>query len=167
MLHLIAETNPPSTTKQFMSGQVTSTLNVSRSNSRCPMATGCVCLPGSFCICVVHSRHKTAISSNCQLNQRHLHSPWHCAFCLLLPSLSIHQVLRQRTMWSLVAEKYEQGPGATLSLRTSRWRLSGAQKHHGWIGQKRGGEGASARVGQPQQRVLWPARAAPLFQKKP
>ena len=101
-----------------------------------------------------------------QLNQRHLHSPWHCAFCLLLPSLSIHQVLRQRTMWSLVAEKYEQGPGAPLSLRTSRWRLSGAQKHHGWIGQKRG-RGGSARVGQPQQREgngLSPlARAQPLF----
>ena len=105
-----------------------------------------------------------------QLNQRHLHSPWHCAFCLLLPSLSIHQVLRQRTMWSLVAEKYEQGPGAPLSLRTSRWRLSGAQKHHGWIGQKRGGEGASARVGQPQQREgngLSPlARAQPLFSRR-
>ena len=147
MLHLIAETNPPSTTKQFMSGQVTSTLNVSRSNSP----------PGSFCICGVHSRHKTAISSNCQLNQRHLHSPWHCAFCLLLPSLSIHQVLHQRC---LVAEKYEQGPGAPLSLRTSQRRLSGAQKHHGWIGQKRGDGRGSARVGQPQPRFSGP-RAQP------
>ena len=98
-----------------------------------------------------------------QLNQRHLHSPWHCAFCLLLPSLSIHQVLHQRSMWIFGSAPLS----ANVSMATER------RSKASWVDRtEKGRRGSERQSGTTttkggQWALSSGPRAAPLLQKKP